>query len=218
MDLCVSRLVLCVMYTSERRNPFFDLEERQLTSGIQNTNLREWTSDRRRKRGTGSKFRRRQTVFATGGTKMKIDEVLRQKGNRIVSVRIDSTVEEAARVLRKENVGAVIVKDVCRSEGDTVVGMFSERDVIRALVDQGVAGLRKPVWNLMSKSVISCSPQDEVEYALELMDRHHIRHLPVFENNSLIGVVSIRDLSSVASRMGAQPPQVYQFSGHPPAH
>ena len=149
---------------------------------------------------------------------MTIDEVLRKKGNRIVSVRIDSTVEEAARVLRTENVGAVIVKDVCHSEGDTVVGMFSERDVIRALVDQGVAGLRKPVWNLMSKSVISCSPQDDVEYALELMDRHHIRHLPVFDNNSLIGVVSIRDLSSVPSRMGAQPPQVYQFSGRPPAH
>ena len=149
---------------------------------------------------------------------MKIDEVLRHKGNRIVSVRIDSTVEEAARVLRKENVGAVIVKDVCRSEGDTVVGMFSERDVVRTLADQGMAGLRKPVWNLMSKTVISCSPEDDVEHALELMDRHHIRHLPVFENNSLIGVVSIRDLSSVASRVRTQPPQVSPFSGRSPAH
>ena len=149
---------------------------------------------------------------------MKIDEVLRHKGNRIVSVRIDATVEEAARVLRKENVGAVIVKDVCRSEGDTVVGMFSERDVVRTLVDEGMAGLRKPVWNLMSKSVISCSPQDEIEHALELMDRHHIRHLPVFEHNSLIGVVSIRDLSSLASRVGTQPPQMHQFSDHSPSH
>ena len=149
---------------------------------------------------------------------MKIDEVLRHKGNRIVSVRIDSTIEEAARVLRKENVGAVVVKDVCRSEGDTVVGMFSERDVVRTLVDEGVAGLRKPVWNVMSKAVISCSLQDDVEHALELMDRHHIRHLPVFESNSLVGVVSIRDLSLIASRVGAQPPQVPQFSGRSPAH
>lgn len=136
---------------------------------------------------------------------MKIDQVLRHKGNRIVSVRIEVTVEEAAHVLRKENVGAVVVKDVCHSEGDTVVGMFSERDVVRALVDHGVGALRKPVWSLMSRSVISCAPGDDIEDALELMDRHHIRHLPVLQHNSLIGVVSIRDLSSIATRQLSQP-------------
>src|SRR5687767_3424748 len=106
---------------------------------------------------------------------MKIDDVLRKKGSRIVSVRIDTTVEQTARILRKENIGAVVVKDVCGSEGDTVVGMFSERDVVRALVDDGFNALQKPVWSLMAKSVISCSANDDVEHALELMDRYHIR-------------------------------------------
>ena len=148
---------------------------------------------------------------------MKIDQILRHKGSRIVSVRIDSTVEQTARVLRKENVGAVIVKDVCGSEGDTVVGIFSERDVVRALVDHGVGALQKPVWNLMSKSVISCSPNDDVEQALEVMDRNHIRHLPVFEAGHLIGMVSIRDLASAASGALDQPAQVHSLADRPAA-
>ncbi|HWT31208.1 MAG TPA: CBS domain-containing protein [Propylenella sp.] len=141
---------------------------------------------------------------------MKIEQVLRNKGNRIVSVRIDSTVEQTARVLRKENIGAVVVKDVCGSEGDTVVGMFSERDVVRALVDQGAGALQTPVWRLMSRSIISCSPGDDVEYALQLMDRHRIRHLPVLENQHLIGVVSIRDLASIAAGLTRQGSQQIQ--------
>jgi CBS domain-containing protein len=128
---------------------------------------------------------------------MKIEQVLRTKGARIISVRIDATVEQAARLLRKENVGAVVVKDVCGSEGDTIVGMFSERDVVRAIVDQGQAGLQRPVFDLMSKSVISCRPNDDVEDALALMDRHRIRHLPVLDGDALVGVVSIRDLAMV---------------------
>ena len=134
---------------------------------------------------------------------MKIDEVLRKKGSRIVSVRIDSTVEQTARILRKENIGAVVVKDVFGSEGDTVVGMFSERDVVRALVDDGFNAMQKPVWSLMAKSVISCSANDDVEHALELMDRYHIRHMPVLEDHHLIGVISIRDLALIRSGASA---------------
>lgn len=130
---------------------------------------------------------------------MKVGDLLRERAARIISVRIDETVEAAARLLRAENVGAVAVKDVCGSEGDTVVGMFSERDVVRALADYGVAGLEKPVWALMSRTVISCGADDDLEAALELMDAHHIRHLPVFDGEALIGVVSIRNL---ASRLG----------------
>lgn len=138
---------------------------------------------------------------------MKIEQALLKKGGRIVSVRIDSTVEQAAHILRKENIGAVVVKDVCGSEGDTVVGMFSERDIVRALVDQGASALQTSVWSLMSKSVISCSPRDDVENALALMDRHHIRHLPVLEDQNLIGVVSIRDLASMIIGASAQSAQ-----------
>ena len=138
---------------------------------------------------------------------MKIEHILRSKGSRIIAVRIDSTVEQAAQLLRKENVGAVAVKDVCGSEGDTVVGMFSERDVVRAIVDHGVAALKRPVFELMSKTVISCRSDDDVDDALRLMDRHHIRHLPVLDGQALVGVVSIRDLAVVVAD-AAMPPRV----------
>jgi CBS domain-containing protein len=128
---------------------------------------------------------------------MKIEQLLIRKGTRIISVRMNETVETAARMLRRENIGAVVVKDVCGTEGDTIVGMLSERDVLRAIVDQGPAVLRKPVASLMSRPVISCSPKDDLEHVIELFNRHHIRHVPVVENEALIGVVSIRDIVAV---------------------
>lgn len=145
---------------------------------------------------------------------MKIEQVLRNKGNRIVSVRIESTVEQTAHVLHKENIGAVVVKDVCGSEGDTVVGMFSERDVVRALAEKGSSALKTPVWSLMSKSVISCSPGDDVEHALELMDRYHIRHMPVLDDQNLIGVVSIRDLAFNPAGTSERPAQYHSVGDH----
>ncbi len=70
---------------------------------------------------------------------MKVKQLLLEKGTRIISVRMDETVETAARILRDENIGAIVVKDVCNTEGDTVVGMFSERDFLRAMLERGVA-------------------------------------------------------------------------------
>jgi CBS domain-containing protein len=125
---------------------------------------------------------------------MKVEQLLIQKGTRIISVRMNETVETAARMLRQENIGAVVVKDVCGTEGDTIVGMLSERDFLRAVVDSGPAVLKKPVASLMSRPVISCSPHDDVDHVVELFNRHHIRHVPVIDHDALIGVISIRDV------------------------
>ena len=125
---------------------------------------------------------------------MKVEHILRKKGTRIITIRMNETVEVAASLLRKENIGALVVKDVCRTEGNTVVGMFSERDVVRALADHGPAALKMRVSALMSRGVVSCSSRDSLDRALELMDRHHVRHLPVLDDHTLVGVVSIRDV------------------------
>lgn len=98
------------------------------------------------------------------------------------------------QILSRENVGALVVKDVCRTEGNVVVGMFSERDVVRALAEKGPKVLQMTVEELMSKTIISCSPDDDLDDVIELMDQHRIRHLPVLEEQTLIGVVSIRDV------------------------
>jgi CBS domain-containing protein len=103
-------------------------------------------------------------------------------------------------MLRDENIGAIVVKDVCNTEGDTVVGMFSERDFLRAILDRGVGILKKPVSSLMSPRVISCNSKDDVAKIVELFNKHRIRHVPVIDDHTLIGVVSIRDVVA-ASRL-----------------
>jgi CBS domain-containing protein len=131
---------------------------------------------------------------------MKVKQLLLEKGTRIISVRMDETVEKAAQMLRDENIGAIVVKDVCNTEGDTVVGMFSERDFLRAILDRGAGILKKPVSSLMSPRVISCNSKDDVAKVVELFNKHRIRHVPVIDDHTLIGVVSIRDVVA-ASRL-----------------
>src|SRR3712207_523069 len=125
---------------------------------------------------------------------MKVEDILRRKGTRIGMVRINETIETALRLMKAENTGALVVKDVCRTEGNTVVGVISERDVVRALVDQGVDILKRPVTALMSHNPVCCKPGDPVRHVLQLMDEHTIRHVPVLDNGTLIGVISVRDL------------------------
>ncbi|MGE0117957.1 MAG: CBS domain-containing protein [Dongiaceae bacterium] len=139
---------------------------------------------------------------------MRVEQILREKGTRIISVRLREPVAAAAKIMARENIGALVVTDVVPTEGTTVVGMFSERDVLRALVDKGQEIMRMPVENLMSKSLISCGPNDELADVMEKMDRHGIRHVPVLEGHTLVGVISVRDLirilrSFVAAREAA---------------
>ncbi|ALG73468.1 histidine kinase [Azospirillum thiophilum] len=125
---------------------------------------------------------------------MKVEDILRKKGTRIGMVRVNETVATALRLMKAENTGALVVKDVCRTEGNTVVGVVSERDVVRALVDRGAAILEQPVSALMTRDPYCCSPSDPVRHVLSLMDEHGIRHVPVLEGATLVGVVSVRDL------------------------
>ena len=128
---------------------------------------------------------------------MKVEQILRAKGTRIISVRLREPVAAAAKIMTRENIGALVVTDVVPTEGSTVVGMFSERDVLRAIVDKGQDIMRMPVENLMSKSLISCGPNDDLEDVMAKMDRHGIRHVPVLEGHTLVGVISVRDVIRV---------------------
>ena len=125
---------------------------------------------------------------------MRIEAVLRARHRRVVTVRMTDTVLTAARRLRAEDVGLLVVKDTCATEGDAVLGVLSERDILQAIVDHGMQAMTLPVSRLMTLAVFCCDLYDSVERALMLMHRHHIRHLPVLDNGSLVGVVSMRDL------------------------
>lgn len=128
---------------------------------------------------------------------MRVEQILRQKGTRIITVRLREPVAMAAKIMVREGIGALVVTDVVHTEGSTVVGMFSERDVLRGLVEKGEEVMRMRVENLMSKTLISCGPNDDLEDVMEKMDRHGIRHVPVLEGHTLVGVISVRDVIHV---------------------
>ena len=149
---------------------------------------------------------------------MKVEEVLRGKGTRIATIRMDETVETAIKLLRREQVGALVVEDVVRTEGNTVVGMFSERDVVRAIADRSTAALKMKVASLMSMNVISCGPNDSLDHVRQLMNNNYIRHVPVLDEYTLIGVISVRDLIAVLEADPTTAPTLFASSQGAAAH
>jgi len=128
---------------------------------------------------------------------MKVGDILRNKTARVITVRMNETVGVAAQLMRASNVSALVVKDVVRTEGNTAAGMFTERDVVRAIAEHGAAGVNMKVSQLISpQRLISCSTEDTLEHVRHLMNVHHIRHLPVIVDFALAGVISMRDVST----------------------
>ncbi|ALG73472.1 histidine kinase [Azospirillum thiophilum] len=147
---------------------------------------------------------------------MKVEHILRTKDSRVVAVRTSATVADAIRLMKAENISALIVKDVCRTEGNTLAGVLSERDIVHALLERGAPLLSMPVSQLMTRQPVTCAPSDSLQHALHLMDQHHIRHLPVLEDGHLVGVVSARDFTRLQLRelegavaATAEPPAAY---------
>jgi CBS domain-containing protein len=138
---------------------------------------------------------------------MLVGDILRKKTSRVVTVRMNETVEIAAKLMRTNNISALVVKDVVRSEGNTAVGMFTERDVVRAVAEHGANGVNLKVAQLISvQQLVSCVSTDTLEHVRHLMNRHHIRHLPVIDNYSLAGVVSMRDLAAAFDEISMNTP------------
>jgi CBS domain-containing protein len=134
---------------------------------------------------------------------MRVEDILRHKSTRISTIRMSETVAIAAKLLRTDNISALVVEDVCRTEGNVAVGMFSERDVVRAIAAHGAAGVNLKVSELISvQELISCRSTDTLEHVRHLMNKNHIRHVPVIDDHTLIGVISIRDISAALDNHG----------------
>jgi CBS domain-containing protein len=121
---------------------------------------------------------------------MFISDVLRTKGNRVERVHPTDSVELAVRKLAEHRIGALVVEDRWMKP----IGIFSERDFIRASARQGAAVLGYQVRQLMTSPVMSCRSSERVDAALATMTLARIRHLPVIDDNELKGIVSIGDL------------------------
>lgn len=139
---------------------------------------------------------------------MLVGDILSKKTSRVVTVRMNETVGIAAKLMRTSNISALVVKDVVRTEGNTAAGMFTERDVVRAIAEHGAAGVNLKISQLISvQQLVPCSSTDTLEHVRHLMNRHHIRHLPVIDNYSLAGVISMRDIAAAFDQVVASTPQ-----------
>ncbi|WP_421729411.1 CBS domain-containing protein [Brevundimonas sp.] len=120
---------------------------------------------------------------------MLVSEILKTKGGAVFSVTPDILVSEAIAELERKRVGALMVCD-----GDRVAGVFSERDVVRALASDGAAALAQPVSHYMSTQVVFAEPNEAVSVLMGRMTDRRIRHLPILHQGRLAGVVSIGDV------------------------
>jgi CBS domain-containing protein len=120
---------------------------------------------------------------------MKIAEVVRTKGRAVATIHPEQSVGSAVREMRHWGVGALVVT----RDGTHLVGIVSERDVVRALVDTPDV-LDRRVSDIMTTTVVTCSPDDTVTHAMALVTQRRHRHLPVIVAGELAGIVSIGDL------------------------
>ena len=121
---------------------------------------------------------------------MLIEKILDQKGRDCATVRPTATVAAVVTLLAERRIGAVVVEDL---KGG-IVGIFSERDLVKLLASRGAEALAVPVREVMTAPVITCHADDRLDAVMAIMSERRIRHMPVVANKSLAGMISIRDL------------------------
>ena len=118
-----------------------------------------------------------------------VKQILEKKGSQYYSVTPQTSVKSALKIMSEKNIGALIVL-----ENDKPIGIFSERDFARKSVVYGDAALSKAISDFMSTTVYVINADTSLQECMALMSEQHFRHLPVVENDELIGIVSIGDI------------------------
>ena len=120
---------------------------------------------------------------------MTVNQILSTKGKEVFSIVSTITVYEALKVMGEKNIGAVLV-----IEEDVLKGVLSERDYARKIVLKDKSSKKTHVNEIMETEVFTVKPSDNLDYCMDLMTARRIRHLPVLENNLVIGIISIGDV------------------------
>lgn len=121
---------------------------------------------------------------------MHVKSILDEKGRAVVTIRPDATLQDAARTLQENRIGAIVVT----SGNDQIKGILSERDIVNAVARQGSDALGKAVSTVMTANVHRCAEDMTVDAVMSLMTEKRCRHLPVEKNGKLAGMVSIGDV------------------------
>lgn len=121
---------------------------------------------------------------------MKVDTILKAKGRRVVTVRPETPLTTAIQRLKMERIGALVVS----VDGETVLGILSERDIVAGLAEEGTELLGRTVGERMAREVTTCSPEDSIRQVMAKMTQGRFRHLPVVDHGRLCGIISIGDV------------------------
>lgn len=121
---------------------------------------------------------------------MRIADLLRHKGSDVATVPPGISVAGLLEDLARHNIGAMVVCD----DNHALVGIVSERDVVRQLNERGAELLRAPVSEIMTTDVVTCEPSEGVDSLASIMTERRIRHMPVVKDGKLVGIVSIGDV------------------------
>ena len=125
-----------------------------------------------------------------------VSAILDEKGNEVLSVPPQASVAEAVRLMNQRNTGSVLVMD---ADG-RLAGIFTERDVLRRVIDAHLDYERTPVADVMSRDVACIRANTTVQEALVIVNARNCRHLPVLEGDRVVGLISVRDLVNAVVR------------------
>jgi CBS domain-containing protein len=120
---------------------------------------------------------------------MTVRSILDSKGHQVLNVEPDAKLAAAVKILGEKKIGAVLVMSQGRIEG-----ILSERDIVRVLAERGAQALEEPVSAVMTRKVVSCRQSDTVAGIMEMMTLGKFRHLPVVEDGTVVGLISIGDI------------------------
>jgi CBS domain-containing protein len=121
---------------------------------------------------------------------MIVKAILSAKGGDVINIEPTATLEAAVKTLAEHKIGALLVLGPDRR----VIGILSERDIVCVLAEQGAGALKQPLAQVMTRKVVTCSQSDTVDVLMQRMTTGKFRHLPVLEQEQVIGVVSIGDV------------------------
>ena len=121
---------------------------------------------------------------------MQVKDIIRRKGRRTITIAPNATLKEASKALSREDIGALVVAD----EVGQVLGLLSERDIVHQVSERGPVALRLSVKEAMNQDPVTCSPGDPVRAVMDTAARKQVRYLPVLNDGTIDGIISVGDL------------------------
>lgn len=121
---------------------------------------------------------------------MIVGQILAEKGRDVIAATAETSIAEAAAILAKRKIGALVVLE----DGARLIGIVSERDIVRAISASGAAALEKSIGSIMTRAVMTCGEGDSINDVMSRMTDGRFRHLPVIERGRLSGIISVGDV------------------------